>query len=873
MGVSGINAHHGVLSGLSESQSIQPLSQSPATPQSTEAMDVDIQDDTCFGVVIATPTYARAQETGAYYAPVNLKPFGDSLIFYDQSSGKYAGSLVNGRLIDAFRRLPLRLDATLFILEAKGTRKGNKNQTKKCGPEEMVRESSIRIVLHGCQDDKKTISDLISDAGFSLQNPSATEVIPGARYDNPNYHIRRGGKIPEPRDLRLGAINERSNPNEAADEISLCRFLGILENADASGEIKKMVNASPSPRLCSRLMRHQIIALAMMQEKESGFIEEPIFPSLWEKEPAENGRVTYRNTVTRSLETNPILAMGGILADDMGLGKTLSMLALICSSLDFEDTIMDENKGTQHRGTLIVAPKSTIYSWETQVSEHIHPEQIRMETYHGPGRESVAARFQEFDIIITTYDTLRAEWATSDGAGPLLAWRWLRVVLDEAHHIRNRSSQNFQSTCALKSRYRWCLTGTPIHNGLDDYGALLSFVGVFPFEKRPNFVKWIVKPVEVMDKLGVNRLRRLIQTTCLRRTKQKILSSGELQLPHRSEKTQDVHLHPEDQILYDSVKESCARVATDLDKRAREYTTTKDKEDNILPFILYLRLICDHGEQLLSDKIKKRIKDGLVSPSNWGTPELCFACGGEISDRISEKRGKDSILCTHCATPEESLGDSTSTNVGADLPDRKDILFPRSGGLETPGSAESAYRPSAKVIALLENLSQEQEIPKGCNGRPRKSVVFSFWVKMLDLIEQAFNERQISFQRIDGSTDLARRRKAMQEFNDNPDCMVMLASIGSSAEGLNLTAAGVVHLMEPHWSPMMEAQAIDRVYRVGQTQEVKVIRYIVPDSMEVHVQQVQQKKIQIINTGTIDMSDASRIAMESERWEKMKKML
>lgn len=132
--------------------------------------------------------------------------------------------------------------------------------------------------------------------------------------------------------------------------------------------------------------------------------------------------------------------------------------------------------------------------------------------------------------------------------------------------------------------------------------------------------------------------------------------------------------------------------------------------------------------------------------------------------------------------------------------------------------------------------------------------MFSYWVRMLDLIEQALRGAQIGFQRIDGRTSLEGRRNAMLDFNERSDCIVMLATIGSAAEGygdlvvnysiklvswltlkwnrVDLTAANTVHLVEPNWNPMVEAQAVDRVYRIGQTQEVTVIRYIVPDSVE-----------------------------------------
>lgn len=124
---------------------------------------------------------------------------------------------------------------------------------------------------------------------------------------------------------------------------------------------------------------------------------------------------------------------------------------------------------------------------------------------------------------------------------------------------------------------------------------------------------------------------------------------------------------------------------------------------------------------------------------------------------------------------------------------------------------------------------------------------------MLDLIQQALESHGFNFCRIDGSTSLEERRNAIFLFNSDRKCTIMLASIGSAGEGwvesafthlypskliifpyfrVDLTAANHVHLIEPHWNPMVELQAVDRVHRIGQMREVVVRRYLVRSSIE-----------------------------------------
>lgn len=124
---------------------------------------------------------------------------------------------------------------------------------------------------------------------------------------------------------------------------------------------------------------------------------------------------------------------------------------------------------------------------------------------------------------------------------------------------------------------------------------------------------------------------------------------------------------------------------------------------------------------------------------------------------------------------------------------------------------------------------------------------------MLDLVGDAFRANGLKFQRLDGQLSLHQRKAALESFGSDLECNIMLASIGAAGEGyasgsnsmlssihaysnpiirIDLTAANSVHIMEPHWNPMAEAQAIDRVHRFGQSREVEVVRYIVNESIE-----------------------------------------
>lgn len=122
------------------------------------------------------------------------------------------------------------------------------------------------------------------------------------------------------------------------------------------------------------------------------------------------------------------------------------------------------------------------------------------------------------------------------------------------------------------------------------------------------------------------------------------------------------------------------------------------------------------------------------------------------------------------------------------------------------------------------------------------SVVFSSWTTHLDLIEIAFKNHSHNYVRLDGRMSRDARDKAMRVFREDPSVRIMLVSIGAGGLGLNLTTANKVFMMEPQFNPAAEAQAVDRVHRLGQDREVTIKRYIMEKSFEEKMLVLQNKK-------------------------------
>ena len=156
--------------------------------------------------------------------------------------------------------------------------------------------------------------------------------------------------------------------------------------------------------------------------------------------------------------------------------------------------------------------------------------------------------------------------------------------------------------------------------------------------------------------------------------------------------------------------------------------------------------------------------------------------------------------------------------------------------------------PHTKTKALLKDIQEMKDQSKALveNGEPPlKCVVFSEWTQHLDLIERALSDYEHTFVRIDGKMSLPKRRKVLDAFNMDDSTTILLASIKAAGQGLNLTAASRVFIMEPLWNPAAEVQAVDRVHRIGQKREVIITRFRMEASIEQKIGELQQKKIKL----------------------------
>jgi SNF2 family DNA or RNA helicase len=245
--------------------------------------------------------------------------------------------------------------------------------------------------------------------------------------------------------------------------------------------------------------------------------------------------------------------LGGCLADDMGLGKTIQTLALLqhnkeniktgISVEDAEPTLF--NTQDTRLTSLVIVPASLIYNWENEIKRFVPG--MSAYSHKGNQRKKSASWFRNFDIIISSYHTVRQD------IDLLSSFSFHYIILDESQMIKNPGSALYRTMIRLKSDYKLVLTGTPVENSLTDLWSQLSFVNPGLLGDLTFFRSEFAKPIEKEgDDKQEGKLRKIIRPFILRRTKEMVASD----LPPVTEQTVFCDMTEEQLKLYEEEKSS-----------------------------------------------------------------------------------------------------------------------------------------------------------------------------------------------------------------------------------------------------------------------------------------------------------------------------
>ncbi|TFL01722.1 SNF2 family N-terminal domain-containing protein [Pterulicium gracile] len=570
---------------------------------------------------------------------------------------------------------------------------------------------------------------------------------------------------------------------------------------------------------------------------------------------------------------------GGMLADEMGMGKTIQIISLLVSD--------------RKRPNLVIAPTVAVMQWRNEIATHT--DGMKVLVWHGSGRASNTEELEKYDVVLTTYAVLescfrkqekgfarKGKMITEDS--PVHKIKWRRIILDEAHNIKERATNTAKACFELKSDVKWCLSGTPLQNRVGELYSLVRFLGGDPFSfyfckacdckslhwqfvdhkyckdcghgPMQHTCLWnneILTPIQKNGMVGpgqtaFKKLKILLDRMMLRRTK--VQKADDLGLPPRVVIVRRDHFSPEEKELYTSLYSDVKRqFGTYL-----EQGTVLNNYSNIFSLLTRMRQMACHPDLVLRSKTNAA---QFVPGAEEAT--VCRLCNDVAEDAIQAR-------CRHIFDREcikqylEAALEQVPGCPICHVPLTIDLDAPALD-LETSGSGPrqgilgrlniDTWKSSTKIEALVEDLSNLR-----LQDSTTKSIVFSQFVSFLDLIDFRLKRAGFNVCRLEGTMSPQARDATIQHFMSNVDVTVFLVSLKAGGVALNLTEASRVYLCDSWWNPAVSPQAMDRIHRLGQHRPVQAIKLVIEDSIESRIVQLQEKKAAMINA-TLSTDDAA----------------
>ncbi|KVI00959.1 hypothetical protein Ccrd_020771 [Cynara cardunculus var. scolymus] len=481
----------------------------------------------------------------------------------------------------------------------------------------------------------------------------------------------------------------------------------------------------PDGALAVPLLRHQRIALSWMVQKETrsmhcfggiladdqglGKTISTIALILKERSPSSNvDAIEVKKEVTETLN----------LDDDDDTVTEPCAMAINGSSIEPKITPLQTNSRPA-AGTLVVCPTSVLRQWNDELHNKVSSKSnLSVLVYHGGNRTKDPFELAKYDVVLTTYaivsmevpkqplvdedddetkkrnefqpvglsSTKKRKYPPTSGnnskkgkkeidnelfeslARPLAKVRWFRVVLDEAQSIKNHKTQVARACWGLRAKRRWCLSGTPIQNAIDDLYSYFRFLRYDPYAVYTSFCSTIKIPIQRSPVNGYKKLQAVLKTIMLRRTKgEKLeglffyipfkLSLGTLldgepivSLPPKTVNLKKVDFTAEEREFY-------CRLEADSRAQFAEYAaagTVKQNYVNILLMLLRLRQACDHP----------LLVKGCNSNSEWRSSlEKAKKLTPEKRTRLLNCLEASLAICSICNDPPEDAVVTTCEHV------------------------------------------------------------------------------------------------------------------------------------------------------------------------------------------------------------------
>ncbi|KAF2277477.1 uncharacterized protein EI97DRAFT_375134 [Westerdykella ornata] len=490
--------------------------------------------------------------------------------------------------------------------------------------------------------------------------------------------------------------------------------------------------------------------------------------------------------------------VSGILADDMGLGKT-------CQVIAFLSHLWEKKVPGPH---LVVVPGSTLENWLREF-ENFAPElKKHVEPYYG----LQAARHEQQAVILENLNDIYVIVTTYDLAFKPADNKFLRqckpqaCIFDEGHVLRNSDTQRYKSLMRIPAKFRLLLTGTPLQNSLRELASILAFI-------MPDIFSEVKDKLEVVfkHKAKVNEAD----------THEALLSTQRIDRA-RSMMTPFVLRRKKAQVLKHLPKKTCRVEYCELTElQSKLYQEQLERQKQVLLERAEGRQPKDHANVMM------KLRQAAIHP-------LLFR--HHYTDSVIKKMSR-------ACKKEETFKDSNADIIYEELQLYQDYQchqlatkYPQALGKFALKNDE--WMDSGKVKKLAELLKKYI-----ANGD--RTLVFSQFTSVMDILQWVLDTLDISYSRLDGQTPIVERQALLDQFYNDESINVFMLSTKSGGAGINLACANKVIIFDSSFNPQDDIQAENRAHRVGQTREVEVVRLVTKGTVEEQIHALGVSKLEL----------------------------
>ncbi|EXJ75184.1 uncharacterized protein A1O5_01880 [Cladophialophora psammophila CBS 110553] len=850
---------------------------------------------------------------------------------------------------------------------------------------------------------KKDLQDAISagiDAGFGESRKPKRKATASSddRPPKKRCQINQDGgarKAPQKRGRHQGPNLSniqslgRTNIVEAAQANALRPNVPTFTSGNKAKALKELIASIPSAERATASSDRAAVLAATKKFNGKGAVRSDNRGG-WRLRGMESSLYNHQllgAAFMRERETGESKPKGGLVCDEMGFGKTIQMIANILDG--------KAEEGSAVKTTLIVAPPSLLGQWMQEMDKHVKRNALgRILLYYSGSRlysNNILADLGAYDVILTTYSEVQKSYPLAEPpkhlaseerknewwenhyrnhVGPLHQIKFHRVVLDEAHHIKNHTSKTSIAVRALTGNFRWCITGTPILNYIEELFPYFSFLKVPHTGDYSTFCHNYCSNRTNRDPVNMGRIHNILRAIMLRRTHVDTLFNAPIvKLPGITHTTVHIQFNAVERHIYNMVKSRYIQQINTYSKSG----TLNSNYSNILGMLMRLRMLCSHimlcqdvlkrmfvaadietlwrltakevqaagdcGQMNMMKTLRKMLaaNENTLKTSQTKELELSSGVTPDFQDDQNMETGStyglsfkfrkflralsesgtwtevhlrsvcaqcrlppDDPVCTSCfhvycqecinAMHEERKARGEEKTACLECQTLFEETSPCAGlkelGFNSKESAERVDKRKMKLAKMAQKsrwrsgsihrnnfVSDEDDeedddedekdwmdiggslLPSAklahtkaailnwktdCPGQ--KVIVYTQFLGLGQIFSKVCSTERWGHVLFNGKMTIEARGRAIEKFRDDPEIFIMICSLKAGGVGLNLTMASKIIILDLWFNSSIEAQAYCRAFRIGQENQVDVVRFVVQDSIDEDLIKMQDRK-------------------------------